>query len=172
MKSSLIPRLFLFAVCCAVLGGCKTTPSPESSANDEAGIRAAMDAWTKAFEAKDANAIDAMYAPEVVAYDLIPPLQYSGKDAYMKDYRDFFAGISGPLHLELSQCKIATSGDLGYAFCLEHAVGTMTNGQKLDTWLRSTSIFHRVDGKWLDVHDHVSVPADMATGKAQMDLKP
>lgn len=172
MKMPWIPRLLLLAVYCLLFSGCKPTTSPESSASDEAGIRAWMDAWTKAFEARDVNAIDAMYAPEIVAYDLIPPLQYSGKEAYMKDYKDFFAGTTGPLHIEFSQCKIATSGDIGYSFCLQRIVMTMTNGQKVDAWSRATSIYHRVNGKWLDVHDHLSVPADLASGKAQMDLKP
>ena len=30
----------------------------------------------------------------------------------------------------------------------------------------------RIGGKWLDIHDHISVPVDMATGKGALDLKP
>ena len=32
-----------------------------------------------------------VYAPgdAVVAYDVVPPLQYKGKDAYRKDYQEF-----------------------------------------------------------------------------------
>jgi len=29
-----------------------------------------------------------------------------------------------------------------------------------------------VNGKWLDFHDHVSVPVDIQSGKALLDVKP
>jgi hypothetical protein len=29
-----------------------------------------------------------------------------------------------------------------------------------------------MNGKWLIVHDHISVPADFESGKAMLDLKP
>jgi hypothetical protein len=28
------------------------------------------------------------------------------------------------------------------------------------------------DGRWLDFHDHVSVPVEIESGKAMLDLKP
>jgi hypothetical protein len=30
----------------------------------------------------------------------------------------------------------------------------------------------KIDGQWKVVHEHVSVPFDMETGKAMLDLKP
>jgi len=48
----------------------------------------------------------------------------------------------------------------------------MKTGQKTDVWLRATSGVRKVDGKWLIVHDHISVPADFETGKALLELKP
>jgi hypothetical protein len=42
----------------------------------------------------------------------------------------------------------------------------------MNMWIRDTTGLRKVNGKWLDFHDHVSVPVDLATGKAVMDLKP
>ena len=39
-------------------------------------------------------------------------------------------------------------------------------------WLRYTEGLKKIGGQWRVVHEHISVPADMATGKAVMDLKP
>ena len=47
----------------------------------------------------------------------------------------------------------------------------MINGQKTDRWLRWTC-YHETNGKWLIVHERVSVPADLAKGKAMLDLTP
>jgi len=48
----------------------------------------------------------------------------------------------------------------------------MKNGQPSDMWLRATSGLRKMNGKWLIVHDHVSVPIDFETGKAVLELKP
>jgi hypothetical protein len=50
--------------------------------------------------------------------------------------------------------------------------GTLASGQSIELWLRWTACFRRVDGVWLVVHDHVSVPADLAHGKAVLNLTP
>jgi len=64
------------------------------------------------------------------------------------------------------------SGDLAMIGGLEHLTGTMASGQPVDLWMRDTTGLRKVDGKWLDFHDHVSAPADPATGKAALDMKP
>jgi len=50
--------------------------------------------------------------------------------------------------------------------------GTTNNGQKADRWLRWTACYSKINGKWLIVHEQVSVPFDLRNGKAMMDLKP
>jgi SnoaL-like protein len=50
--------------------------------------------------------------------------------------------------------------------------GKLKNGQPSDMWLRATSGLRKMNGKWLIVHDHVSVPVDFETGKAALGLKP
>ncbi len=71
---------------------------------DEAQIRQWIADFGKAFAARDINAIMALYAPDVIAYDLVPPLQYVGKDAYRKDFEDFLAQYKGPARFRISRC--------------------------------------------------------------------
>ncbi|HWG22184.1 MAG TPA: nuclear transport factor 2 family protein [Terracidiphilus sp.] len=141
-------------------------------AADEAGVRQWMSDFTKAFDARDHDAIMAPYAPDVVAYDIVPPLQYVGSDAYSKDWTVFLGQFKGPMTLSWQDEHIQVSGDLAMIEVVEHISGTMTNGQPLDLWIRGTTGLRKTNGKWLDFHDHISVPVDMATGKAMMDLKP
>jgi uncharacterized protein (TIGR02246 family) len=145
-----------------------------TTSTDEAGIRGLYDSWAKAFEAHDIEAIMSLYAPgdAVIAYDLVPPLQYKGKDAYRKDYLEFLAQYDGPIHVEYRDMRILSSGDVGFIHALERFTGKLKNGQPSDLWLRATSGLHKINGKWLIVHDHVSVPIDFESGKAVLDLKP
>ena len=114
----------------------------------------------------------ALYTDDVVAYDVVPPLQYIGKAAYRADYQQFLSQYDSDLKLEVRDLHVGAMGDLGYATGLESISGTLKNGQKSNVWLRFTSLFRKFDGRWLDFHDHVSVPADIESGKAMLELKP
>ena len=67
---------------------------------------------------------------------------------------------------------VGASGELGYASGLQMISGTLKHGQKSGMWVRFTSLYRKINGKWLDFHDHVSVPVEIESGKALMDLKP
>ena len=168
-------KLFALCVSAGLLAGCHHGWGHHDDARQPAkDVQAALEKWTKAFEAKDVNGVMAMYAPgnALTAYDIVPPLQYAGNDAYRKDYANFFAQFDGPLHVELSDGHLETSRDLAVAYGLERISGKLKSGQPADMWVRYTSVFKRIDGQWRDIHDHVSVPADLNTGKAVLDLKP
>jgi len=49
--------------------------------NDAQEIRGWIDRWTKAVSAKDIDRLMELYTDDVVAYDVVPPLQYVGKAA-------------------------------------------------------------------------------------------
>jgi ketosteroid isomerase-like protein len=49
---------------------------------------------------------------------------------------------------------------------------TDKGGKKRDGGVRVTTSLRKIDGKWLVVHEHVSVPFDMTTGQAMMSLAP
>jgi len=144
----------------------------DAQPKEETEIRQWLDQWAKAFRAHDLDAIMSMYAPDVVAYDVVPPLQYAGKEAYRKDYAQFLAQYDGPIEVEIRDLKIFADDGMAFVYCLERLSGTLKNGQKSDVWVRYTGGFRKVNGKWLDIHDHVSVPADFDSGKAMLDLKP
>jgi len=161
----------------SVAPGGNATPSngPHAIAgSDDAEIRALLDRWTKVFEAHDIEGIMSFYAPgdAVTAYDVVSPLQYKGKDVYRKDYVEFLAQYDGPIHVEFRDMRVLSSGDVGFVHALERFTGKLKNGQQSDIWLRYTGGLRKMNGKWLIVHDHVSVPIDLESGKAVLDLKP
>jgi ketosteroid isomerase-like protein len=42
----------------------------------------------------------------------------------------------------------------------------------LGYWVRSTTCFRKIDGRWLIAHDQVSVPLDLESGRALLNLEP
>jgi len=63
---------------------------------------------------------------------------------------------------------VDTDGTYGYVHVIEHIAGT-TNGDKAaEINMRVTELYHKINGKWLIVHEHASVPVDLKTGKADI----
>ena len=151
------------------------TPSPPAAAGDLAAaqeIRGMVERWTKAFSAKDVDRVMELYTDDVVVYDVVPPLQYIGKAAYRGDYQQFFSQYDSDIHVEVRDLHVGATGEFGYATGLQRISGTLKRGQKSDMWIRFTSLYRKVNGKWLDFHDHASVPVEIQSGKALLDLKP
>ncbi len=172
LRVLVLPVALLYLV--AVHAVAQSSGHNSSSKNNESEIKALYDDWAKAFEARDIDGIMAVYAPgdAVIGYDVVAPLEYKGKDAYRKDYLEFLSQYDGPIHVEYREMRILSSGDLGVIHALERMTGKLKNGQAFDLWLRATSAVQQINGKWLIVHDHISVPVDFETGKAVLDLKP
>ncbi|HZP16946.1 MAG TPA: nuclear transport factor 2 family protein [Terriglobales bacterium] len=167
---SLAASLVLFSSSPARSG----SDADKTASKDKAEIRALYDGWAKAFEARNIDGIMAVYAPgdELIAYDVVAPLQYRGNDAYRKDYLEFLGQFEGPIHVEYRDMRILSSGDLGVIHAVERMSGKAKSGESIDFWLRATSGVKKINGKWLIVHDHISVPVDFETGRAVLDLKP
>ena len=149
-------------------------PSARTSQNDEAEIRQLLDRWAKAARSKDLTGIMSIYEPgdELIAYDIVPPLQYTGYEAYKKDYQEFLDQFQGGIEIEYRGLKVVAGDNVAFSRGLERMSGTLKDGEKFDTWVRFTECYHKHHGHWRAIHDHISVPVDLATGKANLNLKP
>src|SRR3981081_3328097 len=138
-------------------------PKARTAANDEAEVRQLLDRWAKAFHARDLNGIMSIYEPgdALVSYDIVPPLQYTGFDAYKKDYQEFLDQFQGAIDIEYRDLKIFAGDTIAFSRGLEQMIGTLKNGQKFDPWVRFTEGYRKTDGRWLAIHDHISLPVDL-----------
>lgn len=138
----------------------------------EASIRQRLQAWAKAVSAKDIAGTMSLYAPDIVSFDINPPLRYAGADNKRQAWLKVFAAYPGQLSYEASDPHVTALGDLAFVHSLNHVRGTLANGHTSDMWVRWTACLRRIDGVWRVVHDHVSVPADLEHGRAAVSLKP
>ena len=135
-------------------------------------IRQRVDEWAQAFRAKDIDGIMSLYAPNIVSFDIGPPLRYAGADNKRRAWRDAFAAYAGPIGYEVRELDVTTNGELAFVHSLNHVSGTLAGGHVTGLWLRWTACLRRIGGVWLIVHDHVSVPADLEHGDAVLNLTP
>jgi ketosteroid isomerase-like protein len=150
-----------------------TTP-PDIKAQDIANIKEVEDRFITAFRAKDVNAIMELCVPDqsLVVFDVTPPLERTGAQAYRKDWEEVFNRFEGPLQAEISDEEVAAGGNVAYVTGIHHITGTRKGGKKMDYTVRVTDGFKKINGKWLIAHTHVSFPVDMRTGKADTESNP
>ena len=139
--------------------------------DDKTAIRALIDDFAKAVRAGDIDAIMSIFAPEVVSFDLTPPLHHGSGD-FRRRWQALFDAWQGPVVYEIHQIDIAVGGDIAFSHSLNKTAGTTRDGRDGERWVRWTACFRKIGGRWQIVHEHVSVPAYPGTGKAALDLKP
>jgi ketosteroid isomerase-like protein len=141
-------------------------------ATDEADIQRQIDKWAKAIRAMDIDGVMSIYAPNIVSFDVGPPLRHMGAEAKRKDWVAVLAMYQRLLGYEVRDPSIGLGDAVAFAHSLNRISGTLKNGTTNAAWVRWTACFRKIDGKWLIVHDHVSVPLDAASGKALLNLEP
>src|SRR5262245_54107623 len=131
----------------------------------EINIRQRVGDLVKAICAKDVDGVMSLYAPDIVSFDLTPPLRHFGADGKRRAWQGVFAQSSGPFAYEVRDLNVTMNGELALLHSLNHINATLASGH-IDMWLRWTACFRQIDGAWLVVHDHVSVPVDPVGGQA------
>ena len=142
------------------------------TAHDEAQIRQLIEQWVQALHAKDLNTLMSYYAPDILTFDILPPLQYQGIDAYRKNFEAWFAAVQGPIEYETRDLRIMTGDTVAFCHSLNRVRSTRTTGETTETWVRVTVGFRKMEGAWRITHEHVSVPCDLETSHASLDLQP
>ena len=172
----------LLPVCLAtmILLGCAPQQSQQAAtatdtrAADEAEINASVQRLVAAVNAKDINGIMTYYSPDesLLVFDAVLPRQYVGATAFRKDWEGFLAFFPTAIHAEVSDWKTETEGNLGYGHGIFKTAGQDKDAKPLELTVRVTDVYKKINGKWLTVHEHVSWPVDVATGKADFTSKP
>jgi ketosteroid isomerase-like protein len=135
-------------------------------------MRELLDRQSEAMRMKDIDRLMSLYSPDVVYFDVVPPLQYVGSAALRGRFLRWFDGWKGSIGMEARDVNISVSGDIAVACWLSRASGTLKSGREVGYWVRATSCGQRSNHTWLMTHEHISLPVDFANGRAAMDLVP
>jgi len=141
-------------------------------ADDEAEIRSVLDAIVDAVRARDVDAMLAHCAPEIATFDLMPPLKHEGYDAIRRIWANTAAEFDGPLEYDQHYLELMVGDEVAFCRSINRFGGDKSDGDKAISWICSTMGFRRIGGRWKLVHQHSSVPFDMDSGQALLELQP
>lgn len=140
--------------------------------DEESAVRSVIYALVKAVQSNDVEAMLAHCVPDLVMFNMLPPIQHEGAGAIRRLWAKELGGFVPPLEYEVHQLDITVGGAVAFARCLNRFVGRRKDGKRSSSWLRSTLGLRKLEGRWKVLHEHVSVPFDSETGKPLLELKP
>ena len=106
------------------------------------------------------------------AFDAVGSLKFRGRDAYMQHWAQCLEFCPGPMIFEFDQVEIEVDEQLAFGHALCRCGGGDENGKEVSSWMRVSSGLRKIDGRWLVVHEHFSLPFDMQTGAMLGSLTP
>lgn len=134
-------------------------------------IKVQRDGWKAAFESRDVDAIMRFYAPNVVLFDMMPPLQFEGEKANRDNWVVFFDQFEGPIEIEFAREQITCTDEIGFVHQFTRVGGSM-RGRPYSIWTRETNCLRKINGHWLIIHAHASIPVDFETNLPCVKLSP
>ncbi|HEY2921339.1 MAG TPA: nuclear transport factor 2 family protein [Candidatus Binatia bacterium] len=131
----------------------------ENRMTDEGAIRELVENWARAVRIKDLDGILANHSPEILMFDVPPPIQSKGIEAYRKTWDLFFSWSQDSRIFDISEMNITAGNDVAFVTALMRCAGTEANGDKIELTFRLTIGLGKIDGQWIVMHEHHSIPA-------------
>jgi ketosteroid isomerase-like protein len=141
---------------------------------DKAAIQSLENTYNDGFNSKDVDKVMSVYAPgkQLFVFDVVPPREYTSWEAYKKDFEGLFSAFPGAMKNTISEQTIHVVGSLAYGHNIQTGEFVGKDGKKVNVVVRTTDIYRKLNGKWLIVEEHNSVPVDLDTMKADPVSKP
>jgi uncharacterized protein (TIGR02246 family) len=126
---------------------------------DEAAIRELVESWARAVRAKDFDGILANHSADMLMFDVPPPVQSKGIEAYRKTWDLFFSWSDDPVVFDIKDIDITAGTDVAFVAALMRCAGMEKNGERIELEFRLTISLRKIDGQWMVLHEHHSIPA-------------
>jgi uncharacterized protein (TIGR02246 family) len=126
---------------------------------DEAEVRALVERWAKAVRAKDMDGILASHSAEILMFDVPPPFESKGIEAYRKTWDLFYASQPEPIAFDIRSMEVVAGSEIAFVAALMQCAEKGKNGERIKLDFRLTIGLRKIDGEWTILHEHHSIPA-------------
>ena len=119
----------------------------QNSANDEVAIRNLVEDWASAVRGKDLSGILRNHSASMLMFDLPPPLQSRGIEAYERTWDLFFSWAHDPVVFDMSEMSITAGSDVAFVTAVMRCAGTEANGEDIELEFRLTIGLRKIDNQ-------------------------
>jgi uncharacterized protein (TIGR02246 family) len=131
----------------------------QRGSEDDAAIRAVIESWTAAVRRRDIAGILQNHSADIVMFDVPPPFQSKGIEAYNKSWELFFSWTNDPIPFDVTEMSITAGSNVAFVVATMHCAEPGAEGEHQPLDFRLTVGLRKIDGKWMITHEHHSVPA-------------
>lgn len=131
----------------------------QHGSEDEAAIRSVIESWAAAVRRKDIPAILQNHSSDFVMFDVPPPFQIRGIEAYRKSWGLFFSWSTDPIPFDITEMNITAGQDVAFAVMTMRCAEPGDDGGQKPLDFRLTIGLRKIDGQWVITHEHHSIPA-------------
>ena len=123
-------------------------------------IRALIERWAAAVQAGDLDRVLADHSDDIQMFDVPPPNEVRGIDAYRETWPPFFRWLTGGAGVfEIVSLDVTAGDDVAFATALLRCGTTAELTKDPDNRLRLTIGLRNEAGRWVVSHEHHSFPA-------------
>ena len=126
---------------------------------DEVAIRNLVENWASAVRRKDLSAILLNHSRDILMFDVPPPLESKGIEAYKRTWELFFSWAHDPVVFSISEMNVTAGDDVAFVTALMRCAGTEVNGKDIELKFRLTIGLRKIEKQWIVMHEHHSIPA-------------
>lgn len=127
--------------------------------DDENEVRRLIERWAAAVRARDIAGVMAAHAPDVLMFDVPPPLQIRGAEEYQESWPALFEWFGSKGRFDLDELEVVAGREVAYAHGVVNCAGVNPDGSEDPIVVRLTMCLRKVDGAWTVTHEHHSVPS-------------
>ena len=127
--------------------------------SEEAAVRGVIESWTSAVRRRDIEGILKNHSSDIVMFDVPPPFQSRGTDAYRKTWEMFFSWTRDPIPFDVTDISITTGSDVAFVVATMACAEPGNDGKPKPLDFRLTVGLRKIGGQWTITHEHHSVPA-------------
>jgi len=125
---------------------------------NESQIRLLIENWALAVRNKDMDGILAHHSADMVMYDVPPPFQSVGIEAYRNTW-DIFFKYTEPGVFDIRELHIIADDQVAFCYATMKCSDKSDNDEFVELPFRLTIGLKKMNGQWVVVHEHHSIPA-------------
>lgn len=126
----------------------------------EAEVRKVVEDWASAVRKRNLPEILRNHSTDILMFDVPPPFQSKGIDAYRKTWDLFFSCTPDPAVFDIQEMHVAAGSDVAFVAAAMRCTERDAGGKDVALDFRLTIGLRKIDGQWVIVHEHHSVPAE------------
>ena len=130
-----------------------------NTTTDEAAIREVIEGWTRSVRAKNFEGILAHHSAEMLMFDVPPPFESKGIEAYRKTWELFYSAQPEPIAFDIQRMDVVAGVDVAFVTALMRCAEKGRNQETIALDFRLTIGLRKINGHWMILHEHHSVPA-------------